>query len=237
MPAYSLLEYRAAYDNQAWSGHAKLLVVRLRFTLWKLSQTPEDRDSTRPEFWSQRYATERTPWKMDRVPLRLPPFIRSLRSRSKILIPGCGQDHQPISAFHRAGHDVTAIDFSPVALAATQNALPELRDRIILGDFFRHDFGDESFDVVYERTFLCSLPPRLWNSYAERVAGLLKPDGVLAGFFFYGQSSDPPPFPLTESLAAEVLGRHFELIASEPLIDSLPIFAGAEKWQEWKLRT
>src|SRR5436309_12407388 len=28
----------------------------------------------------------------------------------------------------------------------------------------------------------------LWNSYAERVAELLKPDGVLAGFFFYGQS-------------------------------------------------
>jgi hypothetical protein len=81
------------------------------------------------------------------------------------------------------------------------------------------------------------LPPRLWNDYARRVAALLKPNGILAGFFFYGEQSDPPPFPLTEPLATEVLGRRFELMASEPLTDSLPIFAGAEKWQEWKIRT
>lgn len=141
-----------------------------------------------------------------------------------------------MDAFDRAGHHVTAIDFSPIAIEQTRKALPGLRERIILGDFFHYDFGAERFDVVYERTFLCSLPPRLWETYAERVAQLLRPSATLAGFLFYGAESDPPPFPIGDSTAREIFGRRFALIKDEPVADSLPIFAGEEKWQEWQLR-
>jgi hypothetical protein len=201
-----------------------------------LNQENEDRDSTHPEFWSARYAGGKTPWETDRVPIQLSSFIQSIPSRSKVLIPGSGRDQRVITAFHDAGHDVIAIDFSPIAIEETRHALPELRDRIILGDFFQHDFGAARFDFVYERTFLCSLPPRLWADYAKRVSELLKPKGTLAGFFFYGEETDPPPFPLSESRAAEIFASRFELIASEPATDSLSIFAGSEKWQEWQLR-
>lgn len=174
---------------------------------------------------------------MDRVPERLTAFVRSLECRSKILIPGCGEDHRAIATFHNAGHDAVAIDFSPVAVDRTRQALPELRDRIITGDFFEHDFGSLRFDYVYERTFLCSLPPRFWKDYAKRISELLKPNGILAGFFFYGEEADPPPFPLSESAASEIFAGNFELIKSEPVADSLSIFAGREKWQEWQLRS
>ena len=146
----------------------------------------KNNDSARPDFWSKRYADGRTPWQMDHVPAPVELFLRSLPSRSKILIPGCGQDYRTIDAFHRAGHRVLAIDFSPVAIDYTTHALPELRDSIVLGDFFSYDFGNTKFDIVYERTFLCSLPPRLWKHYAARVAELLQPRGTLAGLFFYG---------------------------------------------------
>lgn len=173
---------------------------------------------------------------MDHLPKRLETFIRSLSSRAKVLIPGCGQDHRTVEAFHLAGHQGTAIDFSPVAVKYTRRALPDLQERIILGDFFSYDFGDAPFDIVYERTFLCSLPPRRWKSYADRVAQLLRPQGRLVGFFFYGEESDPPPYPLTESKAAEIFRARFDLLTTEPVTDSLSIFAGNEKWQEWERR-
>jgi hypothetical protein len=202
-----------------------------------LKEKKDERDSTRPDFWSLRYASDRTPWKMDRLPKRLEAFVRSLPSGSCILVPGCGDDHRAIEAFARTGHRVTAIDFSSTAVSRAQQALPQLSDRTILGDFFSHDLGTAVFDFVYERTFLCSLPPRLWNDYVARVAQLLRPRGTLAGFFLYGTESDPPPYPLTESEAAEIFDGHFDLIRTEPVADSLSIFAGKEKWQEWQLRS
>jgi trans-aconitate methyltransferase len=168
--------------------------------------------------------------------MRLDAFIRSLDSGLNILIPGCGEDHRPIAAFDRAGHRVTAIDFSPVAVERAKKALPQLSDKIILGDFFRYEIGAGAFDLIYERTFLCSLPPRSWNDYAARVAQLLRPRGVLAGFFFYGKESDPPPYPITESKASELFDKRFDLLTSEPVSDSLSIFAGKEKWEERQLR-
>jgi SAM-dependent methyltransferase len=131
---------------------------------------------------------------------------------------------------------MTAIDFSSVAVDYMQKALPNFRDRIIFGNFFTHDLGRAAFDVVYERTFLCSLPPRLWNDYVARVAELLKPGGLLAGFFFYGEEPDPPPFPLTESKASALFDARFDLRTSEAVTDSLSIFAGQEKWQERQTR-
>ena len=45
-----------------------------------------------------------------------------------------------------------------------------------------------------------------------------------------------PPFPLTESKASELFGGRCELKTSEPVTDSLSVFAGKEKWQEWQLQ-
>ena len=131
---------------------------------------------------------------------------------------------------------MTAIDFSPVAVERTKQVLPAFSDKIILGDFFSYRFESSLFDIIYERTFLCSLPPRLWKDYATRMAQLLRPRGILAGFFFYGKESDPPPYSLNKSKAAQILGSRFDLVKSAPVIDSVSIFAGKEKWQEWQLR-
>ena len=194
-------------------------------------------NSDQPDFWSQRYAGGRTPWQLDHVPACLETFLRSFERGRNVLIPGCGQDYLTIEAFHRAGHRVTAIDFSPIAVEAMKKNLPALADHIVLGDFFAYDSKFPPFDLIYERTFLCSLPPTLWQNYSVRAAELLRPGGMVAGFFFYGEQSDPPPFPLTEETAAEIFSDRFELEVSEPVADSLAIFAGHEKWQQWRLRS
>ena len=105
---------------------------------------------------------------------------------------------------------------------------------MLLADFFLHDFGTTHFDLVYERTFLCALAPSRWNEHATRVASLLRPGGLLAGIFFYGEEPDPPPHPLSAERANEIFGKDFRLRKSDPIRDSLPIFAGQEQWQEWE---
>ena len=192
---------------------------------------PRQADSTQPDFWSERYDSGRTPWQLDYVPKQLGAFIRALPVGARVLIPGCGGDWRTIRAFREAGHNVTAIDFSPVAVEQAGKALAEFE--VILGDFFTYDFGSRRFDIVYERTFLCSLPPPFWKKYVTRVAQLLQPTGRLVGFFLYGEESDPPPYPLSEASATNLFTGRFELIRTEAVPDSLPIFRGMEKWQEW----
>ena len=139
-------------------------------------------------------------------------------------------------AFHEAGYEVTALDFSSGAIERARAVLGPFARSVQLGDFFKHEFGEQRFDLIYERTFLCALPPSRWPDYAARMAELLEAGGRLAGIFLYGHASDGPPFPLPEGREKELLGERFDLARSEPLPPSLPVFEGMEeRWQEWKL--
>jgi SAM-dependent methyltransferase len=185
------------------------------------------------EFWDSRYRTGRMPWDFGGVPNALPLWLASLPSTGHTLIPGCGSGYE-VEAFHDAGWDVTAIDYAPAAVAAARATLGSLGDKVILGDFFAHDFGEKKFEVIYERTFLCSLPPERWPAYVRRIKDLLRPNGILAGFFLYGEESEPPPYLLSLKQARALFAGEFTLLNSRPVADSLPLFAGNERWQEWR---
>ncbi len=191
-------------------------------------------DSNQPDFWSVRYAAGKTPWDFGGVPSALKSFLERSSVPGRVLIPGCGSGYE-IQAFHAAGYDVSAIDFSPAAIDQTKRLLGPLAERVILGDFFTHDFGQRRFDLIYERTFLCSMTPTRWPAYVNRMADLLLPGGRLIGVFLYGQTrSSGPPFPLAEPEAEQLFKKHFELVLSEAMTDSLPLFRDMERWQEWQ---
>jgi SAM-dependent methyltransferase len=190
-------------------------------------------DGAAPAFWNQRYTSGETPWVLHKIPATLRSFLKRTRTKGRVLIPGCGTDHGVIKAFADAGFGVTAIDFSPVALAETKKALGNFDDKIMRADFFKSDFG-KRFDLVYERTFLCAMHPRTWARYAKRVAELLRPGGKLVGIFFYGTEPEPPPYPINKAQAAEIFGKYFRLLHDLKVSDSVPMFAGMERWQEWE---
>ena len=193
-------------------------------------------DSAVPAFWNQRYATGETPWTLHAIPRTLRSFVKRTRARGRLLIPGCGTDHEVIQFLQTAGFDVIAIDFSMVAVNQIRKALGNFGGKIIHGDFCKFDFPSR-FDLIYERTFLCALHPRKWRQYSKRVAQLLRPRGKLVGVFFYGTEPDPPPYPLSETKAAEIFGKHFRLTRDVKVSDSVAMFAGMERWQEWQLRS
>jgi len=197
------------------------------------SRDQASQDSSHPEFWDARYARGETPWDFHGVPAALKAFLKTSPTGSA-LIPGCGSAYE-VRAFDEAGWKVTAIDFSPIAVERARSQLGSLSDRVVQDDFFTHDFGSQRFDLIYERTFLCSLPPNLWPAYVKRTTQLLRHGGKIAGIFLYGDEAEPPPYPLTPAKANELLGENFFLIKTLPVTDSLPLFAENERWQEWVL--
>ena len=189
-------------------------------------------DNNQPEFWTARYAASQTPWAFGGVPSALKTFLERSSGSGRVPIPGCGSGYE-IQAFHAAGYDVSGIDFSPAAVDQAKRVLGSLAERVILGDFFTYDFGQRRFDIIYERTFLCSMTPTRWPEYVNRMADLLLPEGRLIGVFLYGQrQSSGPPFPITEREAEQLFKKRFELVRSEVMTDSLPLFRDMERWQE-----
>ncbi len=196
-------------------------------------------NSASPDFWNPRYEASRTPWDFGGVPAPLTRYLAAHLGRGqRALIPGCGSGYE-IAALAAAGYRVTAIDFSPPAVARARAVVgPALADRVVEGDFFTHDFGEAPFDLIYERTFLCALPPALWPQLAQRLAALARPGAVLAGLYFFGAKDDGPPFGLAADEPAVLLDPHFVTVADHaiPGAESLPLFAGRERWQERRRR-
>ena len=191
-------------------------------------------DASKPEFWEQRFRENFTPWDAGRVPSDLERFLKT-EPPLRVLIPGCGSGYE-VRAFAEAGHEVLAVDFTPAAVERARAVLGPLSDRVRLADFFEADLG-RPYDLVYERAFLCSLPRPLRPRYAERVAELLGTYGRIAGFFFFEDGERGPPFGLKTGELETLLSGSFEQIEDKPVDDSIPIFAGKERWKIWRLRS
>lgn len=189
---------------------------------------------SQPEFWNARYLKDETPWDFDGIPADLRLFLKKKGKGAKVLIPGCGSGHE-IKAFAEADYDVTALDFAPFAVDRAKRMVgPALASRVLLGDFFQYDFPGEAFDLIYERAFICSLTPDRRQAYRDRLAQLLKYRGLLIGYYFYKRPvlAEGPPYGFAWGSADELFSRYFLLVKDEPVNDSLPMFAGRERWQQ-----
>lgn len=192
-------------------------------------------DSSHPEFWERRFREGRTPWDAGGTPEELVGFLSRNPSGGRVLVPGCGSAYEAL-AFHHARFDVTAIDFSEAACEAARATLRDLASIVRVGDFFTASLEPASFDLIYERAFLCSLPRALWGSYLSRVSELLEPSGRLIGLFYFDAAEEGPPYGLTPDGQASLMEESFVLEVDEPVAGSAPVFAGKERWQEWRHR-
>jgi hypothetical protein len=186
-----------------------------------------------PEFFDIRYAAGRIPWDFGEVPNSLKVFLDAHHGPGRVLIPGCGSGYE-IEAFSSSGWDVIGIDFSKVGVARARRLLGPLADKVHQGDFFSHPLGESCFDIIYERTFLCALSPEFRPRYARRMGSLIAPSGILCGFFFFGPEDEPPPYPVSQDQLNQLLGDAFEKVEDNAVDDSLPLYAGKERWQIWK---
>jgi len=187
------------------------------------------------DFWNARYRAGAVPWDQQGVPMRFAEFLRHTPRSGRALVPGCGTGYE-IRALHDAGWPVLGLDFSTAAIERARLLLGPLAALVRVGDFFAPAADLDGFQLVYERTFLCALPPELQSAYAARMAELIVPGGLLAGFFFQGPEDEPPPHPLSAAQLDRLLGVAFERLEDRSVPDSLPLYAGKERWQVWRRR-
>ena len=189
-------------------------------------------DSSRPEFWDNRYRAGATPWDAGGVPPQLARWLKALPN-ARVLVPGCGAGYE-VRAFAQAGHDVLGIEFSDAACETARRELGALAERVRKADYFA--FEAAPFDVVYERAFLCALPRRLWPRWAERTGAVVRSGGALAGFFFFDDNDRGPPFGISPERLDELLRPCFVLESSVEIgpHESSEVFKGKERWQLWR---
>ena len=118
----------------------------------------------------------------------------NLLMKGKILVPGCGNGYE-ILTLAKKGYDVTGVDIAPTPISNLKVALEneDLKATLIQADFLEWH-PDEQFDVIYEQTSLCALPPEIWQSYADQLYTWLKPNGKMYAQFMQRGSEGGPPF-------------------------------------------
>ena len=190
------------------------------------------RDPLAPAFWDERFERDFTPWDLKGVPQALRDFVARAPAPRTVLIPGCGNGYELV-CMAEAGWDATAIDFSPAAVSRARAVVGAWAPRVVVADFF-HWRPAQTLDLIYERAFLCAMPPAMWPRVAARWAELLAPGAQLAGFFYFGSSPKGPPFGIARTALDALLTPYFALIEEGEVIDSLPVFGGQERWMVWR---
>jgi SAM-dependent methyltransferase len=198
------------------------------------------RDAAQAAFWDERYRAGFTPWDARGVPEELKRFVERVHPGRRVLVPGCGSAYEA-GYLDERGFEVTAIDIAPEAVARARSILgTAVSDRILReADFFTLEM---QVDWIYERALLCALPVRLWDAYAATVRRLLAPGALLAGFFFVDDAAaEPrrcPPFPAHRREIESLFAAAFDCIEDSPVPDeqSIPAFAGRERWMVWQRR-
>ncbi|KAJ4350512.1 uncharacterized protein N0V89_009133 [Didymosphaeria variabile] len=159
--------------------------------------------------------------------------------RARALVPGCGKGYD-IALFAAHGYDSFGLEVSENAVRVSEDYLREPGEgplegeykisdekvgrgamKCLLGDFFEDGWLEgtgglgEGFDVIYDNTFLCALHPTIRPQWAQRMAQLLAPGGVLICLEFPTHKppkSGGPPFSLPPTVHEELLKRPGEEI-------------------------
>ena len=147
------------------------------------------------EAWNQRYVEGRTGWDLGEPPPALRRVIAARPQPLRVLVPGAGRGHDAL-AWAEAGHRVVAVDFAPLAVvAARENAAARgVEMAVHEADIFALP-GDlaGAFDLVWEQTCFCAIPPERRDDYARAMAAVLRPGGqIVALLWNHGKAGGPP---------------------------------------------
>ncbi|KAK6433471.1 hypothetical protein LTR95_010351 [Oleoguttula sp. CCFEE 5521] len=184
--------------------------------LWKQQTTPWDRSTPSPALVDTLLEKKYV----------LGPIPQDGKRR-KALVPGCGRGYD-VLLFASHGYDAIGLDASETAIEACkvldaqqgndESKYPIVDSSIergsrtfVLADFFMNDFLKASdapqFDIIYDYTFLCALPPALRPKWAKRMTELLAPNGRLICLEFplsKPPSTGGPPHGLSSDLYTEL---------------------------------
>ena len=196
-------------------------------------QINEDRD------WEALYQANDTFWDHGEA---APGLVDYLGSNSGLppgqaLVPGCGRGHDA-RALAKAGWSVTGLDIAPSSVPLAERLADEggLPVDYRVGDFLS-DEPYQPFDLVFEHTLFCAIPPTRRSDYVQALRGWLKPGGLyLAVNYMITDDNGEPPFSTTTAELDARFGEPFELLRRwTPR--SYESREGKELMNEWKMKS
>ncbi|MCB9642146.1 MAG: methyltransferase domain-containing protein [Myxococcales bacterium] len=194
--------------------------------------------------WQDAWSTGDTPWDAGGAAPALEDLLREATDlpKGRVLVPGCGSGYDGL-AWGRAGYEVTALDLVELAVERFR----QLRDQsgvsaqqvdAICADFFTFE-PPQPFDVIWDYTFLCALPPEMRAAWAEKMSRLVAKDGELITLIFPIRPDDGngPPFAMSTELVSSLLSPYFTNVAMYAVPRSHPARQGREWLARWRLHT
>ncbi len=142
------------------------------------------------------------------------------------VVPGCGRGWDAL-ALHERGFGVVALDLAADA-GVDLGPLCENGGRFVAGDVFAMSLPEAPFDLWWDHTFFCALPPHRRREWGRRAAEWVRPGGCLVAVVFPNAAAlpeahkapDGPPFPFRVEDLEAALGDAFRLVSevacSEP---------------------
>ena len=172
-------------------------------------------------FWDLRYQNNEIGWDIGYISTPLKKYIDQLTDKNiKILIPGGGNSYEAEYLHNLDFKNVFVVDISPTALTNLKNRVPDFpKNHLINIDFFKLN---NSFDLILEQTFFCSLTPKLRDNYVLKMNQLLRPNGKLVGLLFnIPLNKDRPPFGGTKKEYLSYFKTYFKIEIMELSYNSI----------------
>lgn len=180
--------------------------------------------------WAGHYAAADTPWDLGgphpELSLRLQDGeLAPPADGVRALVPGAGSGHDALALARRGWH-VTAVDLvatfaEPAAREFERRGGVALNADALALEVAAGSSGlERPFDLVWDHTFFCALPPARRGDWGRRVADLLRPGGHYVALVFpCGKAPEEggPPFGMTTQDLVAVLGDAFELLSDRPV--------------------
>ncbi len=214
--------------------------ARIEVRPWLSDQLQSQSD----QYWSSAYERGDTGWDLGAPSPALPLLVPQLKlQRARILVPGAGTGNDA-AWLAEQGHIVTALDFSPLAIAKAKEKYGHLSDlKFMQADVFSlPETMNSAFDIVIEHTLYCAIPPSRRNDLVKVWRRVLIDRGHLLGIFFAAGSKRAPagpPFGGSEWELRARLGQSFHALYWNRMRESRPdrlgreVFIYAQKTSKW----
>lgn len=175
-------------------------------------------------FWEEKYQQNETGWERGTINPAFHHWDKFKHMQPGfVLVPGCGRSPE-VLAFAELGWHVTAVDMATSAIEYQARACEKFSDRVNLIETDLLNWKPEQpFDLIYEQTCLCALPPELWQRYERCLFQWLKPSGIIAALFMQTGKDGGPPYHCDLGAMADLFhNTHWQWQEDEPIVSEHP---------------
>jgi SAM-dependent methyltransferase len=182
--------------------------------------------------WNARYVAGDTPWDKGAAHPALLAWLDKNRVTGRVLVPGCGAGHDVRALAGQGASCVVGLDIAPMALRLARSFPKVGNESYAEADFLAGDaIAPGAFDVLFEHTCYCAIPPQRWADYARAASLALVPGGLLVAVFFTNPENPDPHAPPFRSDMAEIrslFSNDFEILESCTAAPTYPERQGRE---------